>query len=215
MLIWGRGSCTAVSIHAAREGGDSVPLLPLVFVIGFNPRRPRGRRRERAHRVHHRSGVSIHAAREGGDDVMPDPTRLLKFQSTPPARAATCSFGDGVAVPQFQSTPPARAATRCRCCRWCGWLVSIHAAREGGDASLSAPRARYTRFNPRRPRGRRPRVFSTENGGTRFQSTPPARAATRLVAGVVPTFQCFNPRRPRGRRRAKPLTIPRLSVFQS
>ena len=156
MLIWGRGSCTAVSIHAAREGGDSVPLLPLVWLAGFNPRRPRGRRRvtfgtagtiysfqstpparAATSRIQHRerrNKVSIHAAREGGD-----------------APGRRCSSN----VPVFQSTPPARAATGEATHHSTLVGVSIHAAREGGDAAAGNSPAFSVCFNPRRPRGRR------------------------------------------------------------
>ena len=67
--IWRRSSRATqfVSIHAAREGGDVPPVLAVVACKGFNPRRPRGRRR-----------IGI----DGNHPENP-------FQSTPPARAAT------------------------------------------------------------------------------------------------------------------------------
>ena len=58
----------AISIHAAREGGDAI----LVFFCSAG------------------LSISIHAAREGGD--IPDSiskSRKAKFQSTPPVKAAT------------------------------------------------------------------------------------------------------------------------------
>ena len=126
-----------------------------VFQIeeGFNPRRPRGRRPRRppgppapGEPVFQptppgaRAGtrpVSIHAARAGGDVRMSrNLTATNRFQSTPPARAATQRLPDAVGG---------------------GLLVSIHAARAGGD--LTRPKADkrifVTGFNPRRPRGRR------------------------------------------------------------
>ena len=57
----------AISIHAAREGGDAK---------GF--RLPVGNR------------ISIHAAREGGDKTQAAAVQVaLSFQSTPPVKAAT------------------------------------------------------------------------------------------------------------------------------
>ena len=59
-------------------------------------------------------------------------------------------------------------------------VISIHAPREGGDLphvdlQISAGR----NFNPRPPRGGRPRRrWSPSPSMTRFQSTPPARGAT-------------------------------------
>src|ERR1039458_7891288 len=124
---------------------------------GFNPRRPRGRRRR-----NYLQGC-----------------RGAVFQSTPPARAATLAEDvrdPGVPVSihaareggdtairwpspwpsWFQSTPPARAATLAEDVRDPGVPVSIHAAREGGDPAIRWP----------------------SPWPSWFQSTPPARAAT-------------------------------------
>src|ERR1039457_771268 len=137
----------------------------------FNPRRPRGRRHDQL--------------RGNADSPL--------FQSTPPARAATKEPRISQTFQKtFQSTPPARAATR-RADEHDGWdFVSIHAAREGGDAlgrpawdalaSFQSTRPRGRRrpcFNPRRPRGRRPIEAYLRAVSIEFQSTPPARAATR------------------------------------
>ena len=78
-----------ISIHAAREGGD----------------RP----------VHTAGGIvliSIHAAREGGDPQNANAgNRLVKFQSTPPVKAATILPKTYPSTSGFQSTPPVKAAT--------------------------------------------------------------------------------------------------------
>ena len=103
---------------------------------------------------------------------------LPKFQSTPPARAATATMdswymrspvsihaaregGDGLhaQAAAFQS-------------------VSIHAAREGGDSAQCPHHTQAGCFNPRRPRGRRPFSLPANYWAAGFQSTPPARAAT-------------------------------------
>ena len=176
---------------------------------GFNPRRPRGRRR------------AVCGGSGPGN----------KFQSTPPARAATSRHPAAVFVPgcfnprrprgrrhtglighspslAFQSTPPARAAT---------W-PSITTSRRSAS------------FNPRRPRGRRQSTPSAKLTAGKFQSTPPARAATNQddkaamapvvsihaarAASVCP-LTCFNPRRPRGRRPSPLIDCANLSPFQS
>ena len=60
-----------ISIHAAGEGGDRERLTDM----GFAP-------------------ISIHAAGEGGDDNPSTiPVTAVKFQSTPPVRAATFGVG--------------------------------------------------------------------------------------------------------------------------
>ena len=82
----------AISIHAAREGGDAVNNRNAAY-----------------------SPISIHAAREGGDEI-----RFFSnftspvFQSTPPVKAATSTKHGLQAAARFQSTPPVKAATRQR-----------------------------------------------------------------------------------------------------
>ena len=139
---------------------------------------------------------------------------------------------------RFQSTPPARRAT-CELCAmtWEMW-VSIHAPRAEGDAARRAAMMRRSCFNPRPPRGGRPapetaavvgawsfnprpprggRPSSRTGSATAcpFQSTPPARRATFLrvdVHGGASRFQSTPPARratDRGsrRRRRRPVSI--------
>ena len=83
----------------------------------------------------------------------------------------------------FQSTPPARAATQRVPQERKALQVSIHAAREGGDHGYLLVVWPILRFNPRRPRGRRPDHSTFMSFANSFQSTPPARAATFFVGG--------------------------------
>ena len=142
----------AISIHAAREGGDVNVFhsFPLVTVFQSTPpvkaataciRSPCGYNR-----------ISIHAAREGGDSC----DRYAKiisplFQSTPPVKAATCLFASSLFLISFQSTPPVKAATRFIISSESSPIISIHAAREGGDKSRTILSAVADYFNPRRP----------------------------------------------------------------
>ena len=149
----------SISIHAAREGGDTL-----------------------ANRVIGDIGISIHAAREGGDIISRrTKTQHQTFQSTPPVKAATCLTFVMPVDALFQSTPPVKAATRANSMRHstarfqstppvkaatvnstsgrktnrlfqstppvkaatinvrtdnCDTEISIHAAREGGDYLL-------------------------------------------------------------------------------
>ena len=57
----------SVSIHAAREGGDTCRRCTGPRRTSFNPRRPRGRRHRDSMAFAMAELVSIHAAREGGD----------------------------------------------------------------------------------------------------------------------------------------------------
>ena len=96
------------------------------------------------------------------------------FQSTPPVKAATIQRVNlGGLTGKFQSTPPVKAATLSSFKRTSFAIISIHAAREGGDACTSQPVAivdisihaareggdplqcllalKHVYFNPRRP----------------------------------------------------------------
>ena len=104
-----------------------------------------------------------------------------RFQSTLPARGATAAAGDNVAqLVLFQSTLPARGATLAQCLRDLVFAVSIHAPREGSDHDPWAQCARPRCFNPRSPRGERPRHI-----------------------GIALGIRCFNPRSPRGERQMR------------
>ena len=122
----------------------------------------------------------------------------------------------------FQSARPARGATDGKSFSKITVEVSIRAPREGRDADLTHLETVWSRFNPRAPRGARPRDCWRITFRTRFQSARPARGATELttldcgrlnVSIRAPRegrdlpallFQglarCFNPRAPRGAR---------------
>ena len=149
----------AISIHAPREGCDRLYLMALFGTYNnFNPRTPRGVRRPAAW---FKIGTG-------------------PFQSTHPARGATCKLGGG-----RKMTPN----------------ISIHAPREGCDGQRVCIWGYPKDFNPRTPRGVRPSasrpaiipfsisIHAPREGcdesacgcsrpGGRFQSTHPARGAT-------------------------------------
>ena len=77
--------------------------------------------------------------------------------------------------------------------------ISIHAPREGCDGiGVPAGHDPLLHFNPRTPRGVRlgPQMILTRPPV--FQSTHPARGATRCSRGCLDTRSNFNPRTPRG-----------------
>ena len=127
----------------------------------FNPRSPHGERRS-----------------------TPTTTgRSSSFQSTLPARGATSRAARASdCVRPFQSTLPARGATHGGMARRAGSLISIHAPRTGSDALGGGQMPGALDFNPRSPHGERlirerKRVVPKE-----FQSTLPARGATKARA---------------------------------
>ena len=162
----------------------------------FNPRTPRGVRL-----APHAGGgaailISIHAPREGCDTI--NQLRMafqIQFQSTHPARGATSNDKRLEADELlFQSTHPARGATVCR------------------RATMDV----FTCFNPRTPRGVRPRRSAKPSWPLPFQSTHPARGATVCRRATMDVFTCFNPRTPRGVRRETCAYVARYVMkFQS
>ena len=125
--------------------------------------------------------ISIHAPRTGSDvpaAVILADIRL--FQSTLPARGATCPACTRRWTPDhfnprsphgerpppdeswertqpFQSTLPARGATRRRGTRTRRICISIHAPRTGSDEEKSEVADIRHHFNPRSPHGERPK----------------------------------------------------------
>ena len=126
--------------------------------------------------------ISIHAAREGGDLWSMSPPRMpAEFQSTPPVKAATFMTTSFISSSEFQSTPPVKAATENIPQRFPVLRISIHAAREGGDIAqqLSEIEQRIS-IHAAREGGDIQRVNLGGLAG-KFQSTPPVKAATRLI----------------------------------
>ena len=104
----------------------------LLVLCYFNPRTPRGVRLAADAPTPPHPCISIHAPREGCDTaIAASYTPLDLFQSTHPARGATCA--------EHCDRHP------------CG--ISIHAPREGCDRLASLSRSMQNHFNPRTPRG--------------------------------------------------------------
>ncbi len=78
------------------------------------------------------------------------------------------------------------------------WRTSIHAPREGCDATALARVANITDFNPRTPRGVRLRRCNRRSTTCTLQSTHPARGATKNHGAGSRRLAYFNPRTPRG-----------------
>ena len=111
-------------------------------------------------------------------------------------------------------------------------LISIHAPRTGSDGRPAPERSRAGHFNPRSPHGERRIRFTTCRPSSSFQSTLPARGATKpyfvyqnhvIISIHAPRTgsdnrfflhgnrgQYFNPRSPHGERRR---FLPRIQKF--
>ena len=170
----------------------------------FNPRSPRGERPDPA-------------------DRPPDDPHFNPRSPRGERRCRTSLTRNPVA---FQSTLPARGATPEQIGANLRLPISIHAPREGSDQQLRAAPSLDAYFNPRSPRGERRRCSDHRGRRSGFQSTLPARGATRLRRSVtgedifqstlpargatqfytllLSTLRNFNPRSPRGERRPDP-----------
>ena len=102
-----------ISIHAPRTGSDPLFVLVIKSDVHFNPRSPHGERQLPPAQNHLSAAISIHAPRTGSDHINEvERPRIGGFQSTLPARGATCN--------NPRSAP--------------GKLISIHAPRTGSDS---------------------------------------------------------------------------------
>ena len=80
----------AISIHAAREGGDDRQKFFGYYKVEFQSTPPVKAATMQTCRCHPTNAISIHAAREGGDNRWYEKiTDTCQFQSTPPVKAAT------------------------------------------------------------------------------------------------------------------------------
>ena len=132
-----------ISIRAPRVGCDTGRIAARGRRIYFNPRTPQGAR--------------LKSGEERG--LKP------KFQSTHPAWGATFILLLLFFLFRFQSTHPAWGAT-------CGIYlcldtprISIHAPRVGCDAFEMQPERALPHFNPRTPRGVRPKSTAMTRRG--------------------------------------------------
>ena len=151
-LVFGAAERCTISIHAAREGGDSASTPKGVMATVFQSTPP------------------VKAA----TCSLRFSLNFSPFQSTPPVKAATGVNFPRTCASVFKSTPPVKAATNSSLRNRETCAISIHAAREGGDfrvreyyafpdeISIHAAReggdpitrtaSSYgTNFNPRRP----------------------------------------------------------------
>ena len=194
-----------ISIHAPREGGDpeswAMPRSP----GRFQSTPPARGATALALQIYDGTGISIHAPREGGDDQFfrEHGKVCAAFQSTPPARGATKQVCRKSACVGISIHAPREGGDFFLTLAEFTLIISIHAPREGGDLLKGKKAVKDNYFNPRPPRGgrlgehhgiqalRRISIHAPREGGDLpvawptplrfriFQSTPPARGATR------------------------------------
>ena len=180
-----------ISIHAPRTGSDSAPAFAPDAAEYFNPRSPHGERPE--------------------DDI--EDSRLWVFQSTLPARGATRLLTFWTTSGQISIHAPRTGSDAELAFVAQLGKISIHAPRTGSDLALDidddvdfisihAPRTGSDIVVRLLLRHRR-----------LFQSTLPARGATKLVAVFARDREDFNPRSPHGERRLARATRKRDNII--
>ena len=149
-----------VPIHASPKGGDVIVKEIARFM-----------------------SISIHASPKGGDAPgWRTASRVLDFNPRLPEGRRQSGAYEMSQAAQFQSTPPRREATVHVMLLTDFERISIHASPKGGDLVKTTINHHTNYFNPRLPEGRRHRSVCETFRSTQFQSTPPRREATDLVA---------------------------------
>ena len=133
----------------------------------------------RCHGASEHFPISIHAPRGGSDIVahVTSPSSSDFNPRSPRGERLRPNILFGLVNP-FQSTLPAGGATKYAIIEPTIRLISIHAPRGGSDLSFGSKLPLPLNFNPRSPRGERPRLGTKRNQVKRFQSTLPAGGAT-------------------------------------
>ena len=175
--------CCQVVLHfnprPPRGGRRQVCNTFCTYLCHFNPRPPRGGRRLVPIFQLFPFFISIHALHGEGD----------------PSFAFTC-----LAIYGFQSTPSTGRATDSMAKVVQNSKISIHALHGEGDRGCNSRKGKLGYFNPRSPRGGRRVEAYKASGGDLFQSTLSTGRATAHNAGVYARRDHFNPRSPRGGR---------------
>ena len=173
------GGLKHISIHAPREGCDCVPGPQPGAPTHFNPRTPRGVRPVGSSRALVVLTISIHAPREGCDPhgVYQQRQRYISIH----APREGCDSSETHALTAFLISihAPREGCDDTQSNKEMHQSISIHAPREGcDDAYIQVGNVVYN-FNPRTPRGVRQGSLTSAWATTPFQSTHPARGATK------------------------------------
>ena len=213
---------SAISIHAPRTGSDPARGTNEAAERHFNPRSPHGERPEKPPAAHQPPEISIHAPRTGSDPAAHQPPEEAEISIHAPRTGSDASpeyrlvretryfnprspHGErragknrhetgrliSIHAPRTGSDTTRRTATHKR------RRISIHAPRTGSDLHAGGRRAGHGDFNPRSPHGERLPSATRAFGTYRFQSTLPARGATKWTAlkGLITEFQSTLPAR--------------------
>ena len=167
-----------ISIHTPREGSDDRLQAGPCGGNHFNPHSPRGERHRAAGGPPEEKDFNPHSPRgerRFGGVVM---DRKGKFQSTLPARGATCD------------PLPANLPVQ----------ISIHTPREGSDSGIWRRCGGSSNFNPHSPRGERRRDRLAGMLGQAISIHTPREGSDSCIIIRLCNAKYFNPHSPRGER---------------
>mgnify|MGYP003370951916 CR=1 FL=1 len=146
----------------------------------FNPRSPHGERRHGEQKNMRHRMISIHAPRTGSDGNADEMTAASRISIHAP-RTGSDRHRLELLRPHGDFNPRSPHGERPA-----GSIqhilhrtISIHAPRTGSDSLLQQNGRTGRHFNPRSPHGERHVGFNLQVTQIRFQSTLPARGATR------------------------------------
>ena len=169
-----------VSIHAPRVGRDASNTTIFRYTIGFNPRAPRGARRDLMFILSiHLWRFNPRAPRGARLNMRQEMLTQAAFQSTRPAWGATRVVAYVPLPPEVSIHAPRVGRDPAKSSPSTFTVVSIHAPRVGRDNNGVYEHLGADGFNPRAPRGARLVVDQTLFKLQKFQSTRPAWGATK------------------------------------
>ena len=176
------GLLRPISIHAPRTGSDGICIVFSFRQYGrISIHAPRTGSDERENTTWEDEDISIHAPRTGSDSRRRQNEKHDREISIHAPRTGSDLGARRHGRRQNYFNPRSPHGER----HWdtggdvCPAVISIHAPRTGSDTRRRSQRARTNHFNPRSPHGERPGSASAWAQTAQFQSTLPARGATR------------------------------------
>ena len=187
-----------ISTLAPREGSDLSMLLDTESGDDFNPRSPRGERRDLGRLLPVEVQISTLAPREGSDRHRRRQAGGVQYFNPRSPRGERPYTGPWMSSsPEyFNPRSPRGERPNASAVRMRVKGISTLAPREGSDSATPPFSGTPSNFNPRSPRGERPTAWrwSVPPGG--FQPSLPARGATLIIwhPSLPPQISTLAPR---------------------
>ena len=189
-----------ISIHAPRTGSDTAGSSSATSKDDFNPRSPHGERHRvpvrpsrpgdfnpRSPHGERRERCGNYQGQQNFNPRSPHGERLNQTILTASSRA-------------FQSTLPARGATCVKAVNVTRQGISIHAPRTGSDENDVLRFRTLYNFNPRSPHGERLFFVNMLLSYNAISIHAPRTGSDHFMGGRVLPWMYFNPRSPHGER---------------